>query len=74
VSADTEFTENTALPESDEDIELSEYEEGTDDLEGFGVASAEGSMFDRVKPYLPWAALAIGVGAVVYSSSNSKKA
>jgi hypothetical protein len=74
VSADTEFTEDTALPESDEDIDLSEYEKETDDLEGFGAASAEGSMFDRVKPYLPWAALAIGVGVVVYSSSNSKKA
>lgn len=77
VSEDTEFNEDMELPEDDEDIELDEYEDNSESLEGFGVPSAEGTMLDQVKPYLPWIALAVGVGIVVYSNnkkpSNDKK-
>jgi hypothetical protein len=31
-------------------------------------------MLDRIKPYLRWAARVVGVGVVIYKSSNSKKA
>lgn len=77
VSEDTEFNEDTELPEDDADIELDEYENNTENLEGFGAASAKGTMLDQVKPYLPWIALAVGVGIVAYNSnkkhSNDKK-
>lgn len=77
VSEDAEFNEDTELPEDDADIELDEYEDNSESLEGFGVASAQGTMLDRAKPYMPWIALAVGVGIVVYNSSkkhpNDKK-
>ena len=70
VSADTEYTEDTELPENGEEMDAAESDE--ENLEGFGVPSGKGTMLDQAKPYLPWIALGFGIMYVVHASTQNR--